>query len=106
MQEDERVKFYLDRNQAELIVSNATIKDAGAYTCTLKNDLGQERVQIKVIVIDKPSQPQGPLEASDIKEDGCKLTWKPPKVCLGFSLNKLRLFIYIYFFLWKMEVLQ
>ena len=45
----------------------------------MKNGLGQDRVSIKVIVIDKPGQPQGPLEVSDVKADSCVLSWIPPK---------------------------
>ena len=80
LREDERIKFETNKNEAELIALKAITKDAGSYSCTLRNDLGQERVNIKVIVIDKPSQPQGPIIVSDIKADGCTLTWKPPHV--------------------------
>lgn len=80
LKEDDRVKFSLNPQEAELIAQKATLKDSGVYNCTLKNDLGQEKVTIKVTVIDKPDQPEGPLEVSDIKADGCTLSWKPPKV--------------------------
>lgn len=33
---------------------------------------------MQVLVVDKPSPPQGPLEASDITPDTCTLSWKPP----------------------------
>lgn len=39
---------------AELIVPNVKGSDSGLYTCTLKNHLGQETVQMKVLVVDKP----------------------------------------------------
>ena len=84
LKEDERVKFGMSGNEAELVAAKASSKDAGAYTCTLRNEFGQERVNIKVNVIDKPAQPQGPLQVSDIKSDGCTLTWLPPKVFLLF----------------------
>ena len=28
---------------------------------------------------DRPGPPEGPLEASDVMADSCKLSWKPPK---------------------------
>jgi len=64
---------------AELIVPKVKAGDSGLYSCTLKNDLGQETVQMKVVVVDKPDAPEGPLEVSEIKPDSCLLTWKPPK---------------------------
>jgi hypothetical protein len=57
----------------------------------LKNELGSERVSIKVIVIDAPEQPQGPLEVSNVKADGCVLTWKAPKVIYKLNI-KTKLF--------------
>lgn len=62
-----------------MVTTDATLSDSGPYTCTLKNDLGSDRVTFNVTVLDKPGQPEGPLEASDIKQDGCTLTWKAPK---------------------------
>ena len=66
--------------EAEFITREATLKDTGIYTCILKNKFGKEKVTIKVNVTDKPSKPEGPIQVSDIKTDGCTLTWKPPKV--------------------------
>lgn len=39
---------------AELFVPKVKGTDTGAYSCTLKNHLGQDTVQLKVIVVDKP----------------------------------------------------
>jgi len=39
---------------AELVVPKVKVGDTGLYSCTLKNQLGQETVQMKVIVVDKP----------------------------------------------------
>ena len=76
---NDRTKVNVNPQEVNLTVPNVTLADGGLYTCQLKNDLGSDKVSINVIVLDKPSQPQGPLEASDIKTDGCTLTWKPPK---------------------------
>lgn len=32
----------------------------------------------QVLVVDRPSPPQGPMEATDITPDTCTLSWKPP----------------------------
>ena len=39
---------------AELFVPKVQCGDSGLYSCTLKNHLGQETVQMKVVVVDKP----------------------------------------------------
>lgn len=83
LKEDGRIKFEITQNEAALVAPNATLKDGGVYNCTLRNDFGSERVSIKVNVIDKPAQPQGPLEVTNIKADGCTLSWKAPKVRLS-----------------------
>ena len=70
-----------------MIAPKAVLQDSGVYSCNLRNDLGQERVTIKVIVLDKPTQPQGPLEVSDVKVDGCTLAWKPPKETGGSPIT-------------------
>ena len=41
---------------AELLVPKVKGSDSGPYTCTLKNALGQETVQLKVLVVDKPGE--------------------------------------------------
>lgn len=79
VKENERTKFEMTPNEAALVIQSATLKDTGTYNCTLRNDFGSERVAIKVIVLDKPALPQGPLEVTNVKADGCTLSWKPPK---------------------------
>ncbi|CAF1068172.1 unnamed protein product, partial [Rotaria sordida] len=76
---DENIRITVKDGVAELIVPKVKGTDTGLYTCTLKNALGQETVPMKVIVVDKPDTPEGPLGISEIKPDSCVLTWKPPK---------------------------
>ncbi|CAF0817484.1 unnamed protein product, partial [Didymodactylos carnosus] len=64
---------------AELLIPKVKGSDSGTYSCLLKNPLGQDIVQMKVIVVDKPDKCEGPLEISDIRPDSCILQWKPPK---------------------------
>ncbi len=81
------LKFEQNNEGALLTAVNATVDDAGTYTCTLSNALGTDKCTINVIVLAKPSQPQGPIEISDIKSDGCTLTWKPPKETGGSPIT-------------------
>ena len=70
----------VNSQNVELVARKATTNDAGVYSATLRNNLGQDRVTIKVNVVDRPSAPQAPLTASNVTTDGCRLTWNPPKV--------------------------
>lgn len=87
LKESERLKFLQTNEEAEIEIVKAQIKDAGTYNCHLKNQVGQERVSIKVIVLDSPEQPQGPLEVSDVKADSCVLSWNPPKADGGTPIT-------------------
>ncbi|TPP56261.1 Twitchin [Fasciola gigantica] len=52
--------------------------DSGQYRLKLSNDYGEDEATIKVIVMDKPTPPID-VEATDVYEDKCKVTWEPPK---------------------------
>jgi hypothetical protein len=43
----------------------------------LKNNEGMCQIQFRVNVLSPPSKPEGPLEASNVTAEGCKLNWKP-----------------------------
>jgi hypothetical protein len=53
--------------------------DSGTYAVRLENDLGSDSIEIRFRVVDRPSPPEGPLEADDIAPDSCRLSWKEPK---------------------------
>ncbi|XP_033116214.1 twitchin-like [Anneissia japonica] len=74
-----RIKFETNPEETVLINTNARRDDTGKYTVTLKNPKGEDSVAVRVTVFDKPSSPEGPLEASDITAESVKLSWKPPK---------------------------
>lgn len=62
----------------KIYVKNATRSDAGTYTVTAENVNGKDIAEVKVIVLDVPSPPTGPLKVSDVHANGAKLSWKPP----------------------------
>ncbi|CAH1785273.1 unnamed protein product [Owenia fusiformis] len=76
--DDDRVQSEVTPDKINLNVKKAVREDAGAYTLTMKNDLGSDNLTLKVHVMDKPGNPEGPLEVSNITPDSCKLSWKPP----------------------------
>jgi len=63
---------------AELEIPISERGDTGKFTLHVKNGTGEDKMDIQVDVLDKPTAPEGPLEVSDIKKDSARLKWKPP----------------------------
>lgn len=76
--QDHRIKF--DTTDISSVFCNKTAKrsDSGSYTIKLTNTLGTDSASCRVLVVDKPQPPQGPLDVSDITPDNCSLAWRPP----------------------------
>lgn len=51
---DGNVQISVQDGVAELVIPKVTGNDSGNYSCTLKNHLGQDTAQMKVVVVDKP----------------------------------------------------
>uniref|UniRef100_A0AAZ1XK71 Titin n=1 Tax=Oreochromis aureus TaxID=47969 RepID=A0AAZ1XK71_OREAU len=64
--------------KAFISVKEAKLSDGGQYILLLKNPGGEKTVQVNVVVLDKPGEPQGPLVVTGITKDRCCLAWKPP----------------------------
>jgi len=60
-------------------VSKLTGEDSGEYVLNLKNKEGASTHTFKLIVVDVPGQPQGPMEISDISGSEMTITWQPPR---------------------------
>uniref|UniRef100_A0A3Q3B683 Titin n=1 Tax=Kryptolebias marmoratus TaxID=37003 RepID=A0A3Q3B683_KRYMA len=52
--------------------------DSGRYDITASNSSGTTKSYIKIVVLDRPSAPLGPVELFDVTEDSVSLTWLPP----------------------------
>lgn len=68
---------HVDYN-TKLVIRNASRKDSGMYTVTAENINGNDEAEVKVIVLDKPGIPIGPLKVSDVHANGATLNWNPP----------------------------
>ena len=53
---DGNTQINVNDGVAELLVPKVKVGDSGLYSCTLKNALGQETVQMKIVVVDKPGE--------------------------------------------------
>ncbi|KAF0299363.1 Twitchin [Amphibalanus amphitrite] len=58
---------------------NAQRGESGNYLLRLTNDSGSDEGVMEVIVLDKPSPPEGPLEYDEVTSSTVSLSWKPPK---------------------------
>lgn len=67
---DYNTKFFILRSKRP---------QSGKYVIVAKNEVGEDRAEIDITVLGKPSAPQGPLNVSDITKHGCKLKWKKPE---------------------------
>jgi len=80
VKEDQRITFEQLEDEIVLVCRSAERPDEGNYSVTLRNNKGSDTASIRVIILDKPGVPEGPLEVSKITPESCVLKWDPPKV--------------------------
>jgi hypothetical protein len=75
---DDRIKFDTKSGSTAYINKCARRTDSGKYTIQLVNSEGSDTASCRVLVVDKPGPPQGPLECTDITPETCSLSWRVP----------------------------
>jgi len=75
----DRVKIVNSPNNTKIHVKSASREDAGTFTLTAENINGSDTADVKVVVIDVPGAPTGPLNIKNMSAKDCELFWKPPK---------------------------
>uniref|UniRef100_A0A3P8SYB0 Titin n=1 Tax=Amphiprion percula TaxID=161767 RepID=A0A3P8SYB0_AMPPE len=73
-----RLEIRNTENHAMIVIKDAVRVDGGVYMLQLTNEAGSETVPFKVVVLDKPSQCEGPLHITGVSEDRCTLVWRAP----------------------------
>ncbi|MCP9266046.1 Twitchin [Dirofilaria immitis] len=63
---------------AKLVTVNSVRNDSGIYKIVAINENGRDEAEVKVVVLDIPGTPNGPLEATHITKEGCTMRWNPP----------------------------
>ncbi|KAJ6635132.1 Titin [Pseudolycoriella hygida] len=86
-----RIKIENSEQSTILTFTNCVRTDSGKYKLFLTNSSGTIESVGEVIVLDKPSEPKGPLKVSDIHENGCKLKWKSPDDDGGVSIKQYKI---------------
>ncbi|KAH8269759.1 hypothetical protein KR018_000421 [Drosophila ironensis] len=76
--QDDRIRFETDDYSSVYYNKYAKRSETGSYTITLTNPKGSDTASCHVTVVDRPTPPQGPLNAYDISPDTCTLAWKTP----------------------------
>lgn len=75
---DDRIRFEIDNTETRFVNKSAKRSETGSYTISLTNSEGTDSASCRVLVVDRPSPPQGPLDVSDITPDTCTLSYKTP----------------------------
>jgi predicted phage tail protein len=78
---------HVDYN-TKINVRCATREESGTYTITAENESGKDSAEVTVIVLDKPSPPNGPLKVTDVYAEGATLKWNPPSDDGGQPIEK------------------
>ncbi|XP_039604642.1 immunoglobulin-like and fibronectin type III domain-containing protein 1 isoform X3 [Polypterus senegalus] len=85
--EDHRMHIEKGPNHSRLLIGKCQRKDSGDIKLKLKNDSGTAEVATKLIVLDKPLSPQGPVEVLESSASCIQIKWRPPKDDGGQPIN-------------------
>ncbi|VDN28526.1 unnamed protein product [Gongylonema pulchrum] len=59
--------------RTKLVTLSAVRSDSGTYKIVATNENGRDEAEVKVVVLDVPGSPKGPLEAKDVTKDSCTI---------------------------------
>ncbi|KAM6399057.1 immunoglobulin-like and fibronectin type III domain-containing protein 1 [Rhynochetos jubatus] len=77
--DDTRIRVDKTETFTMLSISSGERKDCGDYKVQLKNDSGVLEINLKLVVIDKPQPPAGPIKIVESSSNNITIQWKPPK---------------------------
>ncbi|XP_075377843.1 immunoglobulin-like and fibronectin type III domain-containing protein 1 [Mycteria americana] len=77
--DDKRIRVDKTETFTTLSISSSERKDCGDYKVRLKNDSGVLEINLKLVVIDKPQPPAGPIKIVESSANDITIQWKPPK---------------------------
>uniref|UniRef100_A0A3Q3WI37 Uncharacterized protein n=1 Tax=Mola mola TaxID=94237 RepID=A0A3Q3WI37_MOLML len=73
------VKIVKEPNHSRLLLRDCLRTDAGEIKIQLKNPFGAVEAMSKLIVLDRPGPPNGPLETVETTSSVIEIKWKHPK---------------------------
>ncbi|NXX82317.1 IGFN1 protein, partial [Urocolius indicus] len=77
--DDTRIRVDKTDTFTMLSIPSSDRKDCGDYKVRLKNDSGVLEINLKLVVIDKPQPPTGPIKIVESSANDITIQWKPPK---------------------------
>ncbi|NXI84822.1 IGFN1 protein, partial [Rhipidura dahli] len=77
--DDTRIRVDKTDTCTTLSISSCNRRDCGDYKVRLKNDSGVLDINLKLVVIDKPQSPAGPIKIVESSANNIMIQWKPPK---------------------------
>ncbi|NXF22101.1 IGFN1 protein, partial [Rhodinocichla rosea] len=77
--DDSRIRVDKTDTCTTLSISSCDRRDCGDYKVRLKNDSGVLEINLKIMVIDKPQPPAGPIKIVESSANNITIQWKPPK---------------------------
>lgn len=77
---DDDVEYVIEDKDyhTDFTITNVQRSDMGKYTLKATNRSGSDEETVELIVLAPPTAPNGPLDATNIYNKGCKLKWKKP----------------------------
>ncbi|XP_039862362.1 immunoglobulin-like and fibronectin type III domain-containing protein 1 [Simochromis diagramma] len=73
------VKIETSDSESQLRLIKCQRKDSGEVKIKIKNEFGTTEAISKLIVLDKPTPPQGPVDIMESAVTSVEFKWKPPK---------------------------
>ncbi|KAM6927251.1 immunoglobulin-like and fibronectin type III domain-containing protein 1 [Xenentodon cancila] len=73
------VKLETSDAKSHLRLTKCQRKDSGEVKIRIKNEYGTVEAVSKLIVLDKPTPPQGPVDVMESAATSVEFKWKPPK---------------------------
>lgn len=83
----ENLKIDNEDYNTKFALSKTTRKDTGTYKIFAENSSGTDEATVEVIILDRPSKPEGPLEVKDVTKEKAKVKWNKPKDDGGLPLT-------------------
>ncbi|XP_061114987.1 immunoglobulin-like and fibronectin type III domain-containing protein 1 isoform X2 [Conger conger] len=80
-------KMEITSSHSRLLLRTCQRKDTGEIKLKVKNDYGNTEAVSKLIVLDKPSPPLGPVEVVENSASCIHIKWRPPKDNGGSQLQ-------------------
>ncbi|KAJ8383827.1 hypothetical protein AAFF_G00213970 [Aldrovandia affinis] len=79
LHDDTNVKLEKTPSHSRLLLGKCQRKDGGEVKIKLKNEFGTIEAVSRLVVLDKPSPPQGPVEVVENSASCIEIKWRPPK---------------------------